>query len=34
MDFTVIKDMYQKLWAFIYEVLAIFNIDLKDPYAK
>ena len=29
MDFTAIKVMYEYLWNFIYEVLAIFGIN-KD----
>lgn len=30
MDFTVIRDMYQKLWAFIYDILAIFGITVDE----
>lgn len=30
--FEKLQAMYQMLWDFIYKVLEILEIDLKDPY--
>lgn len=32
MNFDVFEAMYQKLWALIYDILALFNIEIKNPY--
>ena len=26
------KDMYKMLWDFIYEIFAIFGVELSNPY--
>ena len=34
MNFEIFEAMYQKLWKLIYDLFAIFGIELADPFAK
>ena len=34
MKFDVFEKMYELLWEAIYKILAIFGVELENPYKK